>query len=788
MVKLQTKARLHALVPLAIVACVILLLALGGRARAVEIDGLIGFGQSTAGGAHYRPNTWTPVTVYLTGPSVHGRGQLQLHLRSSGYQTVYTRDIDLPDGNINVAENFAVDLSNNPMLGAGMNVTAIEAVLFVDGRKRASRLFALPRALDPRAFTVLALTRDSSGLNLLTKKRLHLYHHGTNGSDVISSMRQGRGLTQADFSNDLPVNLLYTDLRALPAMTQGYAAIDAVALADQPVDGLTEDQMEALRGYVRGGGLLLVSGGGDLSRLRSRLLADFLPLTPTGVRIAHGIPALEKRYGEALGSAAQLALTEGTLKPGARTLFADDKAGTPLVSAIDYGLGRVVFTSFDYLDPTLRGWDAVGSLWWDLLRTGKSEISAVQVFASETSYGSSYGSSYNGQPSGFQRLLDALAGRLATASPDPWLVGLFVVIYILLLSPVSYFVLKRIDRKELAWLTVPVLIALFTITSYLIGRGLKGGMLSAHRAVIVETTANSNRATAYGITSLYSPARTDYDIALTGLHDDGHMLVPHEVVNGAGTDLTLSVDTTPNTAGIRKALVRLWDQRTFATPLSVSIEGGIEAQARMVSDHIAEVAITNRTPYTLHGCALVSDGGKIAVGTLAPGQTSDLKKLTWSSPGPATNLVSANWFDLADFDPGSFNNSFTKKGMIDIPTSNKIASSMAEIVSTGTSNNNDQYNNFNSNGGQETGNYGTRPTVFVGWFSDPIMNVTVNGHAAPSGDEVNLLVVHLPTPANAKQKYLQATDPFLFKPHLKLEDVQRGVGHTLMDSMHLIPK
>ncbi len=50
------------------------------------------------------------------------------------------------------------------------------------------------------------------------------------------------------------------------------------------------------------------------------------------------------------------------------------------------------------------------------------------------------------------------------------------------------------------------------------------------------------------------------------------------------------------------------------------------------------------------------------------------------------------------------------------------------------------------------------------------MSPRINGKPAPQGEEVNLLVAHLPTPANATPKIRALANPFEQKPVLNLED------------------
>ena len=63
-----------------------------------------------------------------------------------------------------------------------------------------------------------------------------------------------------------------------------------------------------------------------------------------------------------------------------------------------------------------------------------------------------------------------MSGALSTLPaldvPPAELLLVVIVAYILLIGPISYFVLRRIDRRELAWVTAPILVVVFTACSY----------------------------------------------------------------------------------------------------------------------------------------------------------------------------------------------------------------------------------------------------------------------------------------------------------------------------------
>jgi hypothetical protein len=741
----------HRLLPLLFACCA--LAQVTSPAHALDLDALIGFGQSTTSGARYRPETWTPLTVYMTGQGARGTGQLQVTAKHAGHVTTYTRRVALRDGAMNDTANFVINLHNVDSYGQ-QSLNEINIELLVDGRKIASKKMAFPGPVDSSGYNVLALTRDSSGLNFLTKKKLGLVHRHTNPASLAQN--RFNGTDDESFHNGINPNavlqLLYTDPRALPAGGQGYEAIDALALADQPLDSLTEDQAEAIKTYVREGGLLLISGGGDLSRLRSQFFADLLPITPHGVTSTNNLAALEKRYGQSLGLTTPTALTEGALKPGAYALFGGQERPTPLVSARPYGAGRVVFTSFDFVDPTFRGWKAAPALWRDLLRCGNEAISPRDLLAANTAP----------YQNGGLRMVDALAGKQASAAPPIGAIGGFLVAYILLLVPINYFLLKRLDRREMAWVSIPILIIGFTATSYVMALGIKGGLLSANRIVVVETTANSDQAAAYGQLTIYSPRRAAYDIAIASPSGDAHAFAPREVfAPGGGINGDLTIDSTAGAASIRGAMIRLWDKRSFDSPLPVSVGGGVEAKIRVLPDKRVQVVVTNKTPYVLQDCALIADDENIDIGALAPGQASKPHEMKWATRVAATSIPLHSHLPL-DSPEAAHNNG--QEALKKISTHDKIMMAFKNTLNAGTE------QNWNNPYGESGRGYGHSINAFIGWFSDPLMNVQIDGKPAASGEEVNLLVAHLPAPPGAPTAPHGYNNPFDTRPVLNLED------------------
>src|SRR5207249_1264643 len=126
----------------------------------------------------------------------------------------------------------------------------------------------------------------------------------------------------------------------------------------------------------------------------------------------------------------------------------------------------------------------------------------------------------------------------------------------------------------------------------------------------------------------------------------------------------------------------------------------------------------------------------VPLGDLAPGQTQT-KTIRWVGHGAAT-AVSVPIAPNAQGD--SFNDDTHRQDTPEL-TREKIRNALAGSLASGANNGYDYY-------GTDLGTYGRADNAFIGWFSDPILDVRVDGSPA-NGEEVNLLYAHLPTPENA---------------------------------------
>lgn len=393
----------------------------------------------------------------------------------------------------------------------------------------------------------------------------------------------------------------------LPDRAAGYGGVSAFLLrSDAPLEALTEAQADALKAWVSGGGHLVVCGGADPSRFGT---AFFTGLLPAAVGPA--------------GANGELTLTPNPL-PGVRVL-SSAPGGVPQSVAGPYGAGTVTLTAFD---PTAPAYHPAGTMfmppvWQTIL--GRADYagrfdSTASVLAMAGQREENTNAFYFGNSPPL--LSEAVMRGPSLDAPGTSVIAIFLLAYLVILVPVNYLVLKRLDRKEWAWGTIPALVLLFAAGTFGVGYAAKGGSVFVNRAALIETNAGRREAGVYSEVGLFSPRRSSYDIALAGNNLVSAIPNPGTDYSGRGGDRQdaggAQLVETPAGVSLPSTPVNMWAMRAFdvqsAADLGGTINGSLSGKTGM-----AVGTITNHTSYTLTDCAVFYQGRWMSLGPLASG-------------------------------------------------------------------------------------------------------------------------------------------------------------------------
>ena len=646
----------------------VIVLALGLLAGAPAARPALGAAPALAGGLtltgrvgfdnYYKDGLWTPVrvTVANDGPDVNGT--LQVRVPVNGEETLYTRPVNLPT------------------------------------QSRREFFFYLPIQ---GYLTTSTLKIDLvSGTQLLASANLRLTQATTN--DYIYGVLASAPSAFNALGNIDPLYgqgyVAQLEAGDLPPVAAGWAGLDVLVLADVDTGVFSPEQRQALADWVNGGGQLVVMGGAGWQKTTAGL-APLLPLAPTGTQTVTDLRPLGDFSGTAAPAGPAVAAV-GARAPEAVTLVTTENL--PAVTYRQQGFGRVSLVAFDPTLAPLKNWAGLEGLFRGLL--------TIPTDRPSWSHGLINWSSAE----------DAAQTVPGLVVPAAWQVCGFLGIYVIIIGPLNYLILRRLKRRSWAWFTIPAIVLVFSAAAYITGYGLRGTQAILHRLAVVEVWPQAEHARVQQIVGLFSPQRTKYAVTFEegalarplpysgGLPDLGRL----EVEQGSQTRL-LAVQTEIGAVQTFVAEGQTPAPR-FDAQLTLGFSNAIAGNSLVLAGEI-----TNRSDLQLANAVLLAPGNYQPLGDITPGQTVQIAALPLTQsqavPAPASPVSVLGGSPLLKLPPGySADTTYTDILSIAYPT-NEEEFRRSALLSAVL----DQY----SGGSRGQGVY------LVGWTSTAPLDVSV---------------------------------------------------------------
>jgi hypothetical protein len=248
--------------------------------------------------------------------------------------------------------------------------------------------------------------------------------------------------------------------------------------------------------------------------------------------------------------------------------------------------------------------------------------------------------------------------------PPAELLLVVIVGYILLIGPVSYLVLRRLDRRELAWVTAPILVLLFTACSYGIGVSLKGSQVIVNQLSVVLSSTSGTAATVQTYAGVFSPTRATFDMLV-----EADALVARTSGLG-GRDVVTpttpsSVTSTPeqgDPARLRGLEIPAAGYEFLRADAVVEHEPVLQVSWRSDEGRVIGT-VTNTGDVALEDVAFISVSGGEMVGTLEPGASGTFEL----DEGLGQSSASDQVYGFGGFDAGDDERRriISRRGVID---------------------------------------------------------------------------------------------------------------------------
>jgi len=386
----------------------------------------------------------------------------------------------------------------------------------------------------------------------------------------------------------------------LPDRVQAWQALDVLVIADVDSGTLSTNQRQALAAWVANGGQLLVAGGPGWQKTAAGL-SDLLPLIPTGTQNLSGLGALQAYSIEPMEDAGQVVAASGSLTAQAEVLVAQD--GLPLVVRRLLGQGQVIYLSADPGLKPLKNWDGMSSFYQDLFSAMPDQPGWANGFINWSTA---------------EEASNSLPGL---ALPSLVLICCFLGVYVLVLGPINYLVLRYLKRAELAWVSIPVLVVFFSGLAFLIGSLSRGNQPVINQMAVVQVWPDAPQAIVHGLAGVYSPRRGTYEARINGQYLASSIPSSYTMADRSGTFLQseqqiLMPDFRIDVGGIRALMMEgSIPAPAFANGLALTIdEHGV----------VLNGIITNHSDLELKDAVLMYPGGSLAIGEFGPGDSYEV--------------------------------------------------------------------------------------------------------------------------------------------------------------------
>ncbi len=410
--------------------------------------------------SYYKGEFWIPIHVSVAnnGPDIEGSLQVVVGTSFPGEAVVYNAPLSLP-----TQSNKRLTL----YVSANRYVSSFNVVL-----------------LDSTGDKIAEDNTDSLSLLALDALLYGVVSSDPGELEFLQNVTGGRAEAAVAF----------LDVTDLPEIGVVWSALDVLIFNDVDTGQLTADQLNALRGWVSLGGQLVITGGANWQKTAASL-TDLLPVSISSSESIAELPALSSFAGLPFRDPGPYVVATSSLQSGELLIHQD---GLPLLARQPFGRGSVYFLALDPRLAPLLDWDGSEQVWYEIA----NRLPVLPTWGQRLRDGYSAGT--------------AVASNPSLAVPSTSQLVLFLIIYVVVIGPVNYLVLKRYNRRELAWVSIPALIFLFSSATYLTGFQLKGNTTLINQMSVAYGQVGAEQMRVQSLLGIYSPRRSTYDLILPG--------------------------------------------------------------------------------------------------------------------------------------------------------------------------------------------------------------------------------------------------------------------------------
>lgn len=284
-----------------------------------------------------------------------------------------------------------------------------------------------------------------------------------------------------------------------------------LVLNDVATSSWSEQKINAIKDWVIKGGTLLIGGGANYEQT-AKVFEDIVPVHGQGSKQLVETAAIED-YALSDAPLDALQVSIGSLVRGEQLLTIGNN---PILAHDTVGLGDIYYSAFDLGLKPFSTWEG--------------RTSFIQSLLSETLIPNTMKPNYyyNNSNWAFDQAINFFP-RLE--SPPVMFLMLLFAIYVFLIAPILYLILKKVDKREWAWWIIPVSAIISTVIVIYTG-AINKTQNYLHHINVVEQIGDKTIVSGAG--SLFLASNKDVSMEISG---DQHLTF----TTGSNNDTTTSL-------------------------------------------------------------------------------------------------------------------------------------------------------------------------------------------------------------------------------------------------------
>lgn len=384
----------------------------------------------------------------------------------------------------------------------------------------------------------------------------------------------------------------------LPDDARDLAMMTTILLDRQPLTELTEAQQRALLEWVEQGGQLIVD-----TPISGTLLAKHEPLTYSKTEESLTAQQLEK-FAQGGTFFDGIAVKQATVNEvaNAKVFSVDDIV---LAATTSIGKGQLIQTTFSLGQAPFIEMDGYVQV-----------IRKLLAMDEKSSY-------WMGQPKNEQVANDlAYINELFPSfSFSTWKIITALALYILIVGPILYVLLKKADKREHAWWIIPAISIIFSLAFFLFGA--KDRLVSPQLQQAAVWKVTDDGAEKYFVQSVLANKQGDYTFALDEQTNAvAYNMGDTEFSNTQKTKWAYSEQTDDGSKLVLKN-VNYWGVQSIVGHSKTTDQGRFDVQLNNENGQM-QGSIRNDFPFDLTDVRIWVGMTFIEVGALAQGETATI--------------------------------------------------------------------------------------------------------------------------------------------------------------------